>query len=208
MSRYVNKPLSDIDHASKDTLLVVNRPIQMSVNTGSPLAAKSSPLAACFDGCTRVHTILGLIEIHEIAVGLAVLSRNETTGEQAYRDVVKVFEHGDRLMHRLDYVSENGDTDALSATPKHPFWVKGVGWTQVGHLKSGDVLEICDPSGQDDRLRPPGDRQEVALGGGRWSATVVSVTPEEDALPVYDLEVEEFHTYFVGIFGVWVHNKA
>ena len=43
---------------------------------------------------------------------------------------------------------------------------------------------------------------------GRWSGTVVSVTPEEDELPVYDLEVDEFHTYFVGTFGVWVHNKA
>ena len=26
-------------------------------------------------------------------------------------------------------------------------------------------------------------------------------------IPVYNIEVEDFHTYFVGIEGVWVHNK-
>jgi hypothetical protein len=178
-------------------------------NTASPSAAKSSPVPACFEGSTLVHTIDGLIEISEIGVGVPVLSRNEATGEQAYREVLKTFAHeDDRQLYRIDYVPENGDTDAVSATPEHPFWVKGVGWTQVGHLKSGDVLEICDPSGEDDRLRPPGNRQELALSGGRWLATVVSVTPEEDALPVFNLEVDEFHTYFVGTFGVWVHNTA
>ncbi len=44
--------------------------------------------------------------------------------------------------------------------------------------------------------------------GGRWSAKIVSVTPEEDLLPIYQIEVEEFHTYFVGIFGIWVHNDG
>jgi hypothetical protein len=177
-------------------------------NTGRPAAADSNPVAACFDGTTLVHTIHGFMEIGDIGVGVPVLSRNETTGEQGYRPVARTFVHDDRLMYRIDYVTENGDTDALSATPEHPFWVKGVGWTQVGHLKDGDVLEICDPSGQDDRQRAPGDRQKVALGGGRWVATVVSVSPEEDTLPVFNIEVDEFHTYFVGTFGVWVHNKG
>lgn len=26
-------------------------------------------------------------------------------------------------------------------------------------------------------------------------------------LPVYNLEVEDFHTYYVGEHGVWVHNE-
>jgi hypothetical protein len=123
-------------------------------NTDSPSAVKASLVAACFDSCTLVHTAIGLLEISEVGVGVPVLSRNEITGEQAYRNVVKNIEHGERLMHRIDYESGSGDTDTLSATPEHPIWVKGVGWTQVGHLKSGEVLEICDPSGQDDRLRP------------------------------------------------------
>jgi hypothetical protein len=25
---------------------------------------------------------------------------------------------------------------------------------------------------------------------------------------VYNIEVEEFHSYFVGVFGVWVHDKS
>ncbi|HND80462.1 MAG TPA: hypothetical protein PLS39_08555 [Accumulibacter sp.] len=27
-------------------------------------------------------------------------------------------------------------------------------------------------------------------------------------LPVYSLEVEDFHTYYVGELGVWVHNEC
>jgi antitoxin component HigA of HigAB toxin-antitoxin module len=34
----------------------------------------------------------------------------------------------------------------------------------------------------------------------------VSVAPTDLVETVYNIEVEEFHTYFVGVFGVWVHN--
>lgn len=161
---------------------------------------------ACFPLDTYVHTDQGILEIQYIAEGTLVLARSDVTGEQAYRRVVKTFVHEDRQTYRIEYVNPEGKTAILYATPEHPFWVKDHGWTPAGRLQSGHVLEICDPDGYDEGYRRMGSLQELALSGGRWSATVVSVAESDLVTTVYNFEVEEFHTYFVGVFGVWVHN--
>ena len=76
--------------------------------------------------------------------------------------------------------------DTITATPNHPFRVAGRGWVQAGDLATGDTLCLAD--------------------GGRTS--VVSVIREKLSSPVdvYNLEVADFHTYFVATAGVWVHN--
>jgi hypothetical protein len=163
---------------------------------------------ACFPLDTYVHTDQGTLEIQYIEVGTLVLARSDVTGEQAYRRVVKTFVHRNRQTYRIDYVTPEGETDTLYATPEHPFWVKDHGWTPAGRLQSGHVLEICDPDGYDEGYRRMGSLQELALSGGRWSATVVSVAESDLVTTVYNFEVEEFHTYFVGVFGVWVHNNS
>ena len=35
---------------------------------------------------------------------------------------------------------------------------------------------------------------------------VMAMEPQELPVTVYNLEIEKFHTYFVGKDGVWVHN--
>ena len=42
---------------------------------------------------------------------------------------------------------------------------------------------------------------------GRWGE-VVSVANTGQRKTVYNFEVEDFHTYFVGEAGVWVHNSC
>jgi hypothetical protein len=163
---------------------------------------------ACSSGDTYVHTDQGTLEIPYIDVGSRVLARSDVTGEQSYRRVVNKFVHDERQTYSLDYVTPDGDTDTLFVTPEHPFLVKDSGWTPAGRLQSGQVLEICDPDGRDDCDRRMGSLQELALSGGRWSATVVSVAPTDIVETVYNFEVEEFHIYFVGVFGVWIHNNS
>ena len=163
---------------------------------------------ACFPVDTCVHTDQGILEIQYIAEGTLVLARSDVTGEQAYRRVVKTSVHRNRQTYRIDYVTPEGETDTLYATPEHPFWVKDHGWTPAGRLQNGHVLEICDPDGYHEGYRRMGSLQELALNGGRWSATVVSVAESDLVTTVYNFEVEEFHTYFVGVFGVWVHNNS
>ena len=154
---------------------------------------------ACFINGTYVHTIYGWSEIQDIEVGTPVLSRCDKTGEQAYRPVVKVFEHRDKEVLNIQWANESGNVEEVCATPEHPFWVNGIGWLEASQLQAGHELEICNPKGS--------KNTEQTLSGERWQAKVVSVTKDtKNRWPVYNLEVEEFHTYFVGYLGVLVHS--
>jgi len=77
-------------------------------------------------------------------------------------------------------------TDTITTTPNHPFRVAGCGWVAAGELAAGDMLCLAD--------------------GGR--ADIVSLTREKlsTSVDVYNVEVADFHTYFVAGAGVWVHN--
>jgi len=175
----------------------------------------------CFDGETRVHTYKdGPLQINSVEVGDLVLSRCEKTGERAYRKVLQVFKHDydyddphavEIPQYRLTYMLPDGDIAGVSTTREHPFWVKDQGWIEAAQLQSGQELEICDLEGlgEDcDHWRKLGPYREVILKENGWTAKVVNVelTPNT-TFAVYNLEVEEFHTYFVDHVGVWVHNK-
>jgi hypothetical protein len=91
------------------------------------------------------------------------------------------------MVHRAtELVHVRTAEDTVTATPNHPFRVAGRGWVAAGELAAGDTLYLAD--------------------GGRTS--ILSVTREKLASPidVYNLEVEDFHTYFVASTGIWVHN--
>ncbi|WP_410326512.1 polymorphic toxin-type HINT domain-containing protein [Ruminococcus sp.] len=79
---------------------------------------------------------------------------------------------------------ENGET--ISATPSHPFYVDKLGWTLARSLRAGDVLVLSN-----------GELVTV-----EWVQHEILESP----IKVYNFEVEEFHTYFVGENRVFVHN--
>ena len=83
-------------------------------------------------------------------------------------------------------VHVNGET--ISATPSHPFYVYKFGWTLAGSLKAGDVLVLSN-----------GELVTV-----EWVQHEILESP----VKVYNFEVEDFHTYFVGKSSVLVHNKC
>ena len=142
---------------------------------------ESTAARACFPAGTPVHAAAGLVAIEFVRPGDLVLSRDEHTGEQTLKRVVRTIVHeASELMH----LRTAGDT--ITATPNHPFRVAGRGWVQAGDLATGDTLCLAD--------------------GGRTS--VVSVIREKLSSPVdvYNLEVADFHTYFVASAGAWVHN--
>ena len=121
--------------------------------------------------------------IEEIEVGDKVLSENELTGEVAVKTVTETYvNETDELIH----IGVNGET--ISATPSHPFYVDKLGWTLARSLRAGDIL---------------------VLSNGEF-VTVEWVQHEilESPIKVYNFEVEEFHTYFVGECGVLVHNEC
>ncbi|MFT5960936.1 MAG: VCBS repeat-containing protein, partial [Burkholderiaceae bacterium] len=156
---------------------------------------------ACFGGETYVlvrgraaatgEVVTTWVEMWHVRVGDEVLSRCEATGEMAYKKVIKVFQHEHVEVVDVwygcgpEYDLHRGNPRPIVATVEHPFWVKDKGWTEVGHLQPGDEF--------------------LTHNGIR--ATVIEVQSDKSTLEVYNLEVEDFHTYFVGYEGVWVHNK-
>ena len=121
--------------------------------------------------------------IEEIEVGDKVLSEDETTGEVAVKTVTETYiNETDELIH----IGVNGET--ISATPTHPFYVDKLGWTLARSLRAGDVLVLSN-----------GELVTV-----EWVQHEILESP----IKVYNFEVEDFHTYFVGECGVLVHNEC
>ena len=79
-------------------------------------------------------------------------------------------------------------TDEIVTTPGHPFWVPVKGWTKAVHLRAGDRLQL--------------------LNGEYVVVEQVQHELLEDPVFVYNFEVEDFHTYYVGSESVLVHNKC
>ena len=69
-------------------------------------------------------------------------------------------------------------------TGNHRFWIDGEGWTEAAELMVGD--DLVDEQGE--------------------PVSVVAIRDREAAATTYNLEVDDFDTYFVGQTGVWVHN--
>jgi len=83
-------------------------------------------------------------------------------------------------------VDEHGHEESYEVTDNHPFNVEGIGWVDSIDLKPGMAI----PS----------------YHGGHL--TVKSLTSLERSPKTYNVEVGDFHTYFVGEQGAWVHNQC
>ena len=144
-------------------------------------SAKDFGTSYCFVAGTLVTTEDGQEPIEEIEVGDKVLSEDETTGEVAVKTVTETYiNETDELIH----ICVNGET--ISATPTHPFYVDKLGWTLARSLRAGDVLVLSN-----------GELVTV-----EWVQHEILESP----IKVYNFEVQDFHTYFVGENGVFVHN--
>ena len=135
----------------------------------------------CFVAGTLIHTEDGLVPIEEIKPDQLVWAEDPETGERALKRVVCLFRNE---KYELVYLQVKGET--ITTTVGHPFFVQGKGWVAAKELVVGDKLELLD--------------------GGE--AYIDAATTEElvDPVKVYNFEVEDFHTYFVGTISILVHN--
>ena len=143
----------------------------------------------CFAEGTLVHTRRGLKPIEQIQVGDEVRSMNPQTGEIAYKKVTNT--HTNRF-DPVGLVSLKDEADGsemhLSVTATHPFHHSEKGWVHASLLKAGDKLTEDD--------------------GGTLTVTEVTFNPDAPINLTYNLEVADFHTYFVEQSGVLVHNGS
>ena len=137
----------------------------------------------CFVAGTLVSTEEGQRAIEEVEAGDKVWAYDEETGEKGLKEVEEVFvSETDKLVH------VETDKEEIVTTELHPFYVEGIGFVQAGCLREGYEL--------------------VCLDGSRESITGVTVEWLEEAVEVYNFEVADYHTYYVGDGDVLVHNKC
>ena|GEM_PF-821553 len=137
----------------------------------------------CFTAGTKVITDEGEKNIEDIEVGDKVLSKDENTGGVGYKEVTATFNHetGTDEVYKIHV----GD-QVIESTFNHPFWVDGQGWTFVKDLEVGDLLVQSDGN----------------------TLKIESIELEHESATVYNMTVDEFHTYFVSDLGIWVHNTS
>lgn len=165
----------------------------------------------CFVAGTLVWTATGLQPIECVREGDLVLSRSTITGESEWKPVTKTFVTHPAELVRIVIASGGQDSneriETITGTPEHPVWVKerrefvGLGSLVVGqHLERADRGPACILSVTTTRGPPLSETRSApqpSLHG--WTGS---------RFTTYNLEVADFHTYFVGESGVWVHNRG
>jgi len=134
---------------------------------------------ACFGAGTAVRTLTGPRLIETIHAGDRVLTQDGKTGALSYQPVVMAYHNPPNETLKIDLGGE-----PVVVTPIHRFWKAGKGWVMARELTTGD------------RVR--------SLEG---TATVSAVTADRTQ-PVFNLEVAEGASFFVGDLGVLVHDNS
>ena len=137
----------------------------------------------CFIAGTLVFTVLGLLPIEEIEAGMQVYSTEKNTGETEIKEVVQTFVN---QTYELVHVKLE-DGEEIICTPSHPFYTDK-GWIDAGKLTEDSLLV---------------DEEGNYIG-------ISSLVTEylEEPVKVYNFEVEDYHTYYVGDSIILVHNKC
>lgn len=148
----------------------------------------------CFVAGTLVHTKDGLKKIEEIQVGDVVLSKSDQTGEVSYRPVIQTFIRRTDAIYKIEFV----DGTILETTWSHPFrrlkvrsakeyfTIENSEWSQASELQMGDIT-----------LTSAGETLEIES---------IEIVAKQET--VYNFTVDDFHSYFVGDVGIWVHNTG
>lgn len=153
-------------------------------------AARVAGSFCCFAADTPVATQNGLRPIQDIKVGDFVLSKNPETGETEFKPVLATVPRHDRIIFELKMSVTLPDgserISTLKTTEDHPWRTVGDQWTETKHLVNGSLIQ-------------------TAYGS---SVRVLSVTNTRKIASTYNLEIADFHTYFVGNDRIWVHNTC
>lgn len=137
----------------------------------------------CFLAGTMVKTPLGNIEIEKLKVDDKVVVYDFKENCVTEKSIVKLYNN---WTNRYFKIVTNDDNEVL-ATSRHLVWVDNHNkWIPTKELKVGMDLK--------------GFSNEII------SITSIEETQEVD-LPTYNLEIEDIHNYFVGRYGLLVHNQ-
>ena len=147
---------------------------------GAAMSMSGNPMF-CFVAGTTVLTTLGKKTIETIQVGDTIPCVDHITGESAEKRVITT------TVNKVDRLIElDIDGEIIQCTETHPFQVKGRGWVDACDLNPGDIVYTKD-----------------------WNTAVVKsvgLLELDEPVEVFNFEVEDCHTYFVGNLDLLVHN--
>jgi hypothetical protein len=134
---------------------------------------------SCFAAGTPVSTLTGPRPIESLKVGDVVLSQDTVTGALGFQPILGVHHNPPAETVRIRLKDET-----LVSTPVHRFWRPGRGWSMARDLKPGDSIRTV---------------------GGR--AEVVGIQAEA-VQPVFNLDVAQNHSFFVGSGKALVRDNS
>ena len=156
-----------------------------AANKASTNNIDRTPSCCCFAKGTPVSTPEGFKAIDQLRIGDMVQSKNEFTGEMQSKPVSNLFLTKGKQLYALTTLNSNGLKETVEVTDNHPYWVEGE-WIESAKLEQGMVL--TDEAGQ--------------------KVEVLELQKLGKTQDTYNIEVADFHTYFVGESKVLVHNEC
>ncbi|NWJ95890.1 MAG: hypothetical protein HXX20_08920 [Chloroflexi bacterium] len=150
-----------------------------SVETSSRDVSSASCRPNSFSPDTPVATSNGEKPIGEVQVGEQVLAYNEASGTNGNYTVQAVLVNNDPAEVFLTI-----DGEKIETTPEHPWYTEDKGWVNAGELRIGEHIRKANGS----------------------SGEVQSLEFVRKPKVMYNLTVEQAHTFFVGEQQWLVHN--
>lgn len=176
-----NNPLVKLNQKLHESTLY--NVIQVGINALAIFTGAASSTMKCFVAGTLVLTAAGLVAIECVRAGDRVIATDPDTMERAEKTVLETYvRETDEVVH----LTINGEV--ITSTLDHPFYVQDAGFVGAGELYIGDKL--LDAEGN--------------------TLVVEDMKTEKLSAPVkvYNFQVEEFHTYHVGLNVICVHNAG
>lgn len=133
----------------------------------------------CFGQGTLVRTMLGTQPIETLRVGDRVLAEDPATGALSFQPIIVAYHNPPSPTLRIRF-----DREEIVSTPIHRFWGAGKGWILARDLKPGDTVRVVAGVAQ------------------------VTAVESDEVQPVFNLELAEGHTFFVGQQGAMVHDNS
>ena len=109
-------------------------------------------------------------------------STDPATGKSGFKEVVQLYVKETAV---LIHITVNGEE--ITTTPDHPFRVGDI-WISAKDLRAGDLLTLAD--------------------GTKAAIEKIPTETLTEPVKVYNFEVADFHTYYVGNSQVLVHNDC
>ena len=140
-------------------------------------------LSGCFTGDTLVLTEDGLKEIKYVNEGDFVYSRNEESGQVSLKKVIYTY-----IKEAKDFIKLKLGSSEIECTPNHLFMLDNGVWMTAERLGVGYRIVNSDGS--------------VSVVEG------IEYISYNEGKAIYNLNVEDNHTYFVSQEKVCVHNDC